>query len=114
MALAHADRADWSIAAMIGPRDGMVMSAWTHEHFEPRDTGERAWTTQMVDFAAELLRGDVEIETTYRGGTPIAVRHYNRDAEGERHLLGHTGFLHPGRLLVWRPTRAETEQVSFM
>jgi hypothetical protein len=62
----------------------------------------------------ELLRGEIEIETTFRGDTIAVVRHYNRDESGERSLLGPTGFLSPGRLLIWRPQRVETERVTFI
>jgi hypothetical protein len=36
---------------------------------------DRVWTTQIVDFVAEILRGEIEIETTIRGDTPVSVRH---------------------------------------
>ncbi len=44
----------------------------------------RPWTTVIVDFIAEILRGEIEIETTFRGNTPIAVRHFNLDERGQR------------------------------
>jgi hypothetical protein len=98
IALVHAERDDW------------------HEHFfPPRGTPEeRPWTTQAVDFVAELVRGEVEVETTFRGNVPVSVTHFNRDENGERSTLGHTGFLTPGRLLIWKPKRTETEQASFL
>ena len=67
----------------------------------------------MVDFVAEILRGEIEVETTYRGDTPVAVRHFNRGPDGERALLGHTGLLIPARLFLWRPLRTEIERVSW-
>ena len=114
--LVHADRDDWRIGATIGPRDGMVVTDATHEHFSPPASDapeERPWTTQMVDFIAELLRGEIEVETTYRGDTPVVVRHFNFDDDGERVLLGHTGLLVPARLFLWRARRTETERVSW-
>lgn len=115
--LVHADRDDWRIWATIGDRDAIVGTVWAHEHFfapAPGVVEERPWTTQMVDFIAEILRGEIEIETTFRGDTPVAVRHFNRDEHGERNLLGYTGFLVPGRLLFWKPKRTEIEQASFL
>ena len=115
--IAHADRDDWSILATVGDDDAIVAVSDVHEHFSPPSSGgaeERSWTTQTVDFVAEVLRGEIEIESTFRGGSPAYVRHFNRAENGERNLLGHTGVLHPGRLLVWRPKRTETIRVSFL
>ena len=114
--LVHADRHDWRIWATVGDRDAIVGTEYVHEHFSPRSgggAGERPWTTEIVDFIAELLRGEVEIETTFRGPTPISVEHFNFDDHGARRLLGHTGFLVPARLFLWRPKRTETERLSF-
>jgi hypothetical protein len=60
------------------------------------------------------VRGEIEMETTFRGNTPVSVTHYNPDEHGERSFLGHTGFLVPARLFVWRPKRTETERASFV
>jgi hypothetical protein len=113
--LTHAERDDWSIWATVGDRDAIAGTSWAHEHFFPSrgEPDERPWTTQIVDFIAEILRGEIEIETTFRGNTPVSVRHFNRDENGERNLLGQTGFLLPGRLLIWKPKRTETERASF-
>ena len=111
--LAHRSRDDWAVCASADRRAGIVLTGWTHEHFSPASEELRPWTTQMVDFVAELLRGEIEIETTFRGRTPARVRHFNRDERGRRNLLGHTGFLLPGRLLLWRPKRTEVVRVSF-
>jgi hypothetical protein len=115
--LKHVSRDDWSVWATIGDRDAMVGTSWAHEHFSSPRLGvveDRPWTTQMVDFIAEVLRGQVEVETTFRGNTPVAVRHFNLDEHGGRQLLVETGFLVPGRLALWRPKRTTTERVSFL
>jgi hypothetical protein len=115
--LVHSDRDDWGIWATVGEKDAIVGTSYAHEHFAPASQGtveERPWTTEMVDFVAEVLRGEVEMQTTFRGSTPISVEHFNFDENGERNALGHTGFLVPARLFFWRPTRAETERVSFL
>jgi hypothetical protein len=69
--------------------------------------------TSVHDFIAEILRGEIEVVTTWRGETAVSVEHFNVDERGERHLLGHTGFLVPARLLFWRPTRTEAERISW-
>jgi hypothetical protein len=112
----HDDRHDWRLWASVGEREAIVSTSYAHEHFWPRSGGEagvRPWTTEIVDFIAELMRGEVEIHTTFRGHTPISVEHFNLDADGERRLLGHTGFLVPARLFLWRPTRTDIERLSF-
>jgi hypothetical protein len=117
ISLAHADRQDWLIWATVGERDAIVGTAWAHEHFSAPPAGvveQRPWTTEIVDFIAEILRGEIEIETTFRGDTPVTVKHFNRDEHGQRSPLGHTGFLTPARFLFWRRKRAETEQASFL
>ena len=67
----------------------------------------------MVDFVAEILRGEIEVETKFRGNSLVSVRHFNLDESGERRPLGYTGFLVPARLLFWRAKRTETERLSF-
>jgi hypothetical protein len=114
--LAHS-AADEDVWATVGHRDAIVRTGVVHEHFlEPPAAipGDRPWTTQAVDFIAEVLRGEIEIETTFRGETPVAVEHFNRTDSGERRTLGYIGFLVPGRLLVWRPKRVQTRRVSFL
>lgn len=115
--LVHARHEDWTIWATVGDRDAIVSAGGAHEHFfapSSEAEEERPWTTEIVDFMAEMLRGEIEVETTLRGTRALAVRHFNRDESGERRLLGHTAFLTPARLLVWRPQRRETERRSFL
>ena len=114
--LVHVDRHDWTIWATVGDRDGIVSTSYAHEHFDSPEQGdaeERSWTTQMVDFVAEILRGEIEVETKFRGNSLVSVRHFDLDESGERSPLGYTGFLVPARLLFWRPKRTETERLSF-
>jgi hypothetical protein len=116
VALMHADRDEWSIWATVGQLDAIVGTSYAHEHFfAPAETGPgvRPWTTEIVDFIAEMLRGEIEIVTTWRGKTAVSVEHFNLDERGERQLLGHSGFLVPARLLFWRPKRAEAELISW-
>lgn len=108
--LVHAREPDWSIWAEAEERSIVVGVAELHEHFGPEwsGDGERAWTTVAVDFVAELLRGEIEIHTTYRGKTPAAVRHRR---VGEADELGYTGTI--AALVFWRPKRTEVEVVDF-
>lgn len=115
--LVHATRDDATIWATVGDEDAIVATGSAHEHFFAPDPGEeedRRWTTEIVDFIAEILRGEIEVETTLRGNTPLSVRHFHIDERGERRPLGYTGFLVPARLLVWRPKRTETERISWL
>ena len=100
----------------MGGGEAIVGTSYAHEHFEHHlDAPEaRPWTTEAVDFIAEILRGEIEIETTFRGSSPVSVKHFNRDENGDRNLLSQTGFLIPTRLMFWRPKRTEIERVSFL
>lgn len=110
--LAHAREESWSIWVDAGEDSIVVGAAEMHEHFEPwRDDEERSWTTQAVDMIAELLRGQIEIHTTYRGGSVARVRHYLVDEDGGRREFGLTAF--SAQLAFWRPKRTEVERVSF-
>lgn len=112
--LRHCDRRDWGIWITAGPQEAIVGAQNAHEHFQDfDDEGGRPWTTTIVDFVAEILRGEVEVETTFRGSTPIAVRHSNLGAHGNRQHLVYTGFLTPARLFFWRTKRTTTERVSY-
>lgn len=89
--LRHARRREWEIWATVGDKDAIVATDWAHEHFfAPPDNGteERPWTTEIVDFVAEILRGEIEVDVTLRGKRALSMRHYNRDERGERRALG--------------------------
>lgn len=110
--LAHARDERWSIWVDAGDDSIIVGVARMHEHFEPwLEDGSRSWSTQAVDMIAELLRGEIEIETTYRGDSVAAVRHCLVGEDGSRRKLGLTGF--PAQLALWRTKRTEVERVSF-
>jgi len=115
--LVHLDRQRHSIRATVGDRDAIVATSNAHEHFFATAGGtgeERPWTTQIVDFIAEILRGEIEVETTYRGRAPISVRHFNIDATGQRRSLGSTGYLRAARFRFWQSKRTKTERVSWL
>jgi hypothetical protein len=115
--LVHATRDDWQISATVTERDAIVFTGWAHEHFFPAPQGfvdERPWTTEIVDFIAEILRGEIEVQTTLRGKTPLSVRHFAIGESGERMELGHTVLFVPAWFLFWRPKRKEIERSSFL
>ena len=113
--LAHTREERWTIWA-AARRDSIVVGTGEmHEHFEPwREEladEERPWTTQAVDMIAELLRGEIEIRTTYRGDSVAHVEHYLIGEDGSRESFGTAGFT--ALLALWRPKRTEVERVSF-
>lgn len=60
------DEADVTLA--LGPAGALVAWLTTHEHVYPQDgSGERSWTTVVVDAVAALLRGEYVVEEHYRG-----------------------------------------------
>ena len=101
--LVHAENPDWTIWALVGEGESVVGVAQLHEHLEH--------ASEAVDMIAELLRGEIEIHTTYRGDAVATVRHYLVEADGTRRELGLTGTV--GGLALWRPKRTEVERVSF-
>ena len=114
--IAHAEHDDVAIWAGVSDDDAIVATGGVHEHFAPdvRADEERPWTMEIVDFVAEILRGQIEIDTTFRGRSPIAVSHFRVEDSGERVPFGRTGFLSASRLFFWAPKRVETERVSFL
>lgn len=65
-------------AIEIGLSEDEAIVAWltAHEHITEWEAGGqgRPWTTQAVDAVAGILRGDYEIEDTYRGRRLIKTR----------------------------------------
>ena len=115
--IAHAEHDDVAIWAGVSDDDAIVATGGVHEHFFAPGDGadeERPWTTEVVDFVAEILRGQIEIETTFRGSGAIAISHFRVEDSGERVSFGRTAFLSPARLCFWAPKRVETERVSFL
>ena len=83
-----------------------------HEHFDA-DEGGRPWPVIAVDYIAELLRGEIEIETEYRGRAALRARQVLVDPDGRRHELTTTGLLRPALIMFWKPTRTEVMRVTF-
>ena len=115
--LVHLHRQDRSILVTVGDSDATVATLGAREHFfgsaDVEDDG-RPWTAQVVDFVAEILRGEIEVETTYRGRAPLSVEHFSIDATGRRRSLGSTGFLTAARFFFWRSKRTETARASWL
>lgn len=114
--IVHAERDDVAIWAAVSDDDAIVATGGAHEHFAPDADAdpEQPWTVQVVDFVAEILRGQIEVETTFRGSSPVSISHFRVEEGGERVPFGSTGFVVPARLFFWAPKRVETERVSFL
>jgi hypothetical protein len=114
--LAHLTKSEWDLWASVDERHIIAGASGIHEHFDRgEDSSDRPWTSQAVDFIAELLRGEIEIQTTYRGKHLLRAEHFLLPREGshEKESLGVTGLLSPGWLRFWLPKRVEVERVSF-
>jgi hypothetical protein len=111
--LRHAREADWSIDAMVDSNGAVVhVGPVAHEHFDA-DEGGRPWAMIAVDYIAELLRGEIEIETEYRGRAVLRARQFLVDPDGHRHELSMTGLLRPALLMFWKPTRTDVKRVTY-
>lgn len=115
--LAHRDADEWFIDVSMDETNAIVFTATAHEHFFPDDAPStepgRPWSSVIVDFVAEILRGEIEVHTTWRGSKPIAVQHFLVEPNGERGSLGTTGYLRLARFMIWREKRATVERISF-
>jgi hypothetical protein len=103
-------------AIEIGLSDDEAIIAWltAHEHITEREVGSqgRSWTTQAVDAVAGILRGDYEIEDTYRGKRLIKTRVIDAgDPKGRRAMT------ETGSLFGWVPSpgskRVERRRIGF-
>ena len=110
--LPHVSEADWTIHARVTRHEAVVGVDPMHEHFKWDEAGRR-WPSLAVDFIAEILRGEIEIHTEYRGTTLIRTRHFRIDAEEQRHELGTIGLLRPALFMVWKPLRTQAVRMRF-
>jgi len=110
--LPHASEDEWVICAMVGPDNAIVGTGVAHEHFGG-DGGGRPWPVVAVDFIAELLRGQIEVERVVRAGKEITARRYLIDEQGERVPLGSTHLLRPARFMFWTRTQVERARIDF-
>lgn len=79
---------------------------------ETVEGGDRPWTTVAIDAVAGILRGDYEIEETYKGRRLIRTRVIDAgDPDGPRPIT------ETGSLFGWIPTprskRIERRRVGF-
>jgi hypothetical protein len=93
------------------------VSVWVgdaHDDFNPDDPRkeQRRWTAVAVDFIAEVLTGQVDVEATFRGKDVVSTRLWRRDHEtGNFRSLGYVGFLTLARLRLWHPKRVERYRI---
>lgn len=114
--LVHADNDDWTVGVTMDESQGIVFVDLAHEHFSAADSGssDRRWTTQMVDFLAEALRGEIETRTEFRGSSPISAEHFRIEEDGSSTSLWFTGYLTPRRAMFWLPKTSKTERHTFV
>ena len=114
--LAHETRPDWDIHVTVDSESIIVGAAGMHEHFDPPPAGaetDRPWTTEAVDFIAELLRGEIVVQRTYRGRFLVRIEHGRTDQIDESSSYTTTVLLTPALLLPFMRRRVECERPSF-
>jgi hypothetical protein len=115
LTLAHRSQARWLIGATLDQNGAIVFAGDYHEHFNESDCdeSERTWTGQAVDFLAEVLRGQFEVESLYRGRALLRTRGFVYSPEGEREFIEEVGSLRLGWLAFWRDKRTEIARFDF-
>ena len=98
---------------MVPDNGAIVYAGMAHQHFDGPAEAERPWMSEAVDFIAEVLRGEFEFETVYRGGTALKIRYFLVEQDETRLSVGMTGSLHPSALMFWQPTRTEVTRMDF-
>jgi hypothetical protein len=66
-----------------------------------------------VDRTPSILRGEIEVETEYRGRAVLRARHSLIEPGGSRQDLCTTGLIRLALLMFWKPTRTEVRRISF-
>lgn len=112
--LAHRNEPDAAILVGVSPDEATVVWLTGHEHIDAREAegASRPWTTVAVDAVAGILRGDYEVEDTYRGKRRVKTRIIDAaDPDGPRAIA------ETGSLLGWvparEPARVERRQIGF-
>lgn len=110
--MVHADE-NKSIHVDLGRDEAVVTWLSYHEHIEVSDDHlRRAWTTQVVDAVATILRGDYELEEHYRGNRWIKTRFKERpDPEGPPVTSEVSSLL--AWLIPFGAKRIETHSIGF-
>jgi hypothetical protein len=103
--LAHDAKPEWDVEVAVDEHQIVVFAAGAHEHFF---TDERRHAVEAVTLVAELLRGEVEVERTFRGRFLTKVSHWRRDGSSVRTVL-----LTGAHLMVFLRRRVERERPDF-
>jgi hypothetical protein len=112
--LVHRSEPGAAIEIGLSPDEAIVGWLTAHEHINEREAegGDRTWTTAAVGAVAGILRGDYEVEDTYKGKRLIKTRVIDAgDPEGPRPIT------ETGSLFGWVPSpgskRVERRRVGF-
>lgn len=77
--LRHRHEPAMDISIGIGEDEAIVAWLSTHEHvYDGPEHGEQSWTTVVVDTVAAVLRGQYEVEETYKGDRLVKSRVIDR------------------------------------
>lgn len=98
--LAHADDPDAMIELAVGTGEVIVSWLTAHEHlYADEDSPDgRPWPGRVVDLVAAVLRGELEVEDTYRGRWLVKTRIIDVAGPAGPRVLVTTGSL-----LGWLP-----------
>jgi hypothetical protein len=110
--LVHSSEPDAAIEIDLSPDEAIVAWLTAHEHIDEREGGDRPWPIVAVDAVAGILRGDYEVEDTYKGARLIKTRVIDvGDPDGPRMTT------ETGSLFGWVPTpgvkRVERRRIGF-
>lgn len=112
--LVHATEPEAAIEIGLSPDEAIVGWLTSHEHITTGDEhlGGRSWTSVAVDAVAAILRGDYEVEDTYRGQRLVKTRVIDvGDPDGPRAIT------ETASLFGWIPSpgakRVERRRIGF-
>lgn len=110
--LAHDQRRDWDVEALVEGDEVVVSAAGTHQHFLGRllDPNGPSSAVEASAFVAAILRGGLEVVSAYRGRFLTRIDH-RVTAQPERCVR--TVPITPAPLLVFLSRRFEHERPDF-
>ena len=111
--LVHRTDDDATVEVIVDDREAIVSWLAAHEHLDTADGSPlRAWTSAVVDLTAAVLRGQYEVETTYRGSRPIKTRIIDTAGDRPGRLVSESGTF-GSWLPSARPTRVTRQRLDY-